>query len=574
MCVVGSDIYRTQLLETLEQLPFLSTEQVATLSGLELRKTRIALSAALNDGLAGFVRHKPTELANLRRWYLTGDGVRALTESKRATPERVMRLMPVSTEWQRSLLRRLDALHLFYRLLLQVHDLTGEIPDWTWYREGHHDAAIRLPDGRSFLLMRLGSTLSWQAIKSRVGSLYESQRGRRSPPALAIVAGEIGTHRIATLMRRRALNIHMVTEAAFGGQDATAPIWRTFGLNAGTKSLAEVLSGSHHRRRPTRPGHIRDGLPAPDIHQSVTDVNFAASELRPAERNLLRLLYDWPLLTSGQSADMLDVSRKNAERTRATLAEKGLIHKVEVGSSYRERRENGTRLVLSEAGRRVLAWTDRRDLSDLSRHWQLTPSEDEDPNPKMKVKTRNFRVDGTKIRSLIRELHHTDAVSEITAMMIVDGRTHSNYEVVEALPPHRWTRVFHFNGKRAQISPDAIYLMHHRGKPEVYFLEFEDRADAPSRMRPKVEAYRKYYGATETRQDFIGMRPATLFVFRDIETATRFRLFVRDQPMRQRPIFTSSLDEIRREGFFGNSWTWPWGLERGAMPLSTLSRSR
>ncbi len=570
-----ADITVGQLLMTLSQLPFLSADEISTLIDFDAREVRADLKVAQCNRLVGSVQYRRSPSVTLRRWYLTREGTLIAAREERTTPERHLSRNPVSTEWQRSLLRRLDAVDVLYRMLHEMVQFTGDTPEWAWHRDGPFDAAVRFPDGRRFVVMRLGSTLSWQATKSRLGSLYEGQNQRNAPIALVIVPGDIEKRRITTLLKHRAIYMHIAAESVLSERGMNAPTWEPVGTELRDITLEAILRRSRRRGRiPARPRHYNDRLPSQDIHENITSVNFLASELRPAERQMLRLLYDWPLGRSEELARILDVSIDSLYQKQASLLRRNLIHKVEIGESYRERRENGTRLVLTEDGRRALAWTDRRDLSDLTRHWQLTASGEDDPNPKMKVKVRGFRVDGTKLRPLISQLRHTDAVSEITAMLTVESRTHSNYRLVQAVPPHRWERVFWFNGRRAQISPDATYMLEYQGETEVNFLEYEERADRPSRMRSKIRGHESYFGAFETEGDFDDVLPRALFVFRNVETASRFGVFLMNEGTARMPLVVSSMDVLRREGFFGNSWTWPWEQQRGPVPLSALRRSR
>ena len=56
------------------------------------------------------------------------------------------------------------------------------------------------------MLMRFGTTLSWQATKSRIGTLYSQQGERKAPTALIVVPTEIEALRISKFMARRAIN--------------------------------------------------------------------------------------------------------------------------------------------------------------------------------------------------------------------------------------------------------------------------------------------------------------------------------------------------------------------------------
>ena len=158
---------------------------------------------------------------------------------------------------------------------------------------------------------------------------------------------------------------------------------------------------------PRRTVHDRDKPPTPNIHDGITEMNFRAVELSPKQRELLRLLYDCPLVGRNEMAVLIRVSRNRLKQVCASLVKKGLVHNVELGESYEDRRANGTRLALSNAGLRLIGWMDRRRTSDLAKHWRINPSRRGQLVRKSRL--HRFEVQGTKLRTLIGDLHHTDA---------------------------------------------------------------------------------------------------------------------------------------------------------------------
>ena len=563
------------MLTTLSKLPFLTGGELAVLTRLPQRDVRREMRAALDDGLVGYVQYSRSQTISFRRYYLTRSGVTHLADLEGTTPTRLMSRSLVSVEWQRSLLRRIDALDLLYQLLVEVARQTGFAPEFVWHRDRPLDAVMRLPDGKRFGIVRLGSTHSWASVRRRLGSLLYAQRKLSNPVALVIVPGEIEKRRLSAFYRNEPLLIFVGSERVLCEEGMNGPTWDIAGTELRGISLGKILTHARRiGRMPDRPRYENDDLPTEDIYESITDANFSAAELRPAERRLLRVLYDWPFIGFDPLRKVLGVSTKNVERSRASLAKKGLVLKVRIGRSREEQRLYGERLALSDAGLRVLAWTDRRALADLTRHWRCVMTSEASRSERVrKEKNGRHRVEGSKLRTLLREIKHTDAVSEITAMIFAEGRVHSNYRLREGLPPHRWDRTFHFNGKRAVMRPDATFLLEYRGTPEVNFLEYEDRASVPSRMRSKVASSFKYYGALETNHDFENMKQRTLFVFPDSGTASRFANFVLTDGTEPIPLLVSSMDVLREVGVLGAAWTFPWQMNRGRMPLSMIRRS-
>ena len=561
------------MLTTLSKLPFLTGGELAVLTGLPQRNVEREMRAALDDGLVGYVRYSRSQVSSFRRYYLTRNGVTHLADMEGTTPTRLVSRSLVSVEWQRSLLRRIDALDLLYQLLVEVARQTGSTPEFVWHRDGPFDAAMRLSGGRRFGVIRLGSTHSWASTRRRLGSVLYAQRKKANPVALVIVPGEIEKRRLSAFYRDEALLMFVGSEGVLIGEGMNGSTWELAGTDLRNIRMERILTEARRiGRMPDRPRYENDSPPAQDIHESITAANFSAAQLRPAERRLLRVLYDWPFIGFEPLCKMLGVSAKNLERARASLAKKGLVHKVRIGRSREKRRQHGVRLALSDAGLRLMAWTDRRALADLTRHWRFRTTIEDSSSEK--VSNGRRRVEGSKLRTLLREFRHTDAVSEIVAMLTAESRVHSNYRLVEGLPPHRWDRTFRFNGKRAVMRPDATFLLEYQGKPEVNFLEYEERASVPARMRSKVASSFKYYGAMETNHDFEKMNQRTLFVFSDSGTASRFANFVVSDGTRPIPLLVSSMDILRQEGFFGNSWTLPWEMNRGRLPLSMIRRNR
>ena len=71
------------------------------------------------------------------------------------TTQWLLERSPVSEQWRRPLLQRLDAVAVIHRLLSVISEIHRPI-EVRWYRQRPLEAAVRLPDGRVIGVARLG----------------------------------------------------------------------------------------------------------------------------------------------------------------------------------------------------------------------------------------------------------------------------------------------------------------------------------------------------------------------------------------------------------------------------------
>ena len=134
----------------------------------------------------------------------------------------LIREYPVSAQWRRILMERLDAAGVIYRLASSIAVETGPI-ELRWYRAAPLDAALALPDGRTLGIVRQGLTSDRTGFSKRLWRLREGPlpgavlmlmpdevRLRHAPRALT------GSHVSAVLALER--------DAAWAGP--SEPVWR------------------------------------------------------------------------------------------------------------------------------------------------------------------------------------------------------------------------------------------------------------------------------------------------------------------------------------------------------------
>lgn len=298
------------------------------------------------------MRHTRTNTSRVRRWYLTPGGITRLADLQDTTSTRLLRELPLSAEWRRHLLRRLDAVAPLYRVGRDVAGSAGGPVGWRWLRAGALDALLELPDGRTLALARFGPTLSWQAMRSRIGTLYWLQRARGCPTALLLLPGNLEAQRIGADLRGRVIDVLAASERDVMRTSPGSAVWRSL-LDAQGVSLTQAISGVTGKSKMGEWGSIgsaRASMPALPISDGSDGLDLLATELTMPGRRLLDTIYDWPFTSAEHLEMLLGMTKAMMKKTRAHLVRRGLVCQVRIGSIPEQRRRNGTRLCLSADG--------------------------------------------------------------------------------------------------------------------------------------------------------------------------------------------------------------------------------
>ena len=178
---------------------------------------------------------------------------------------------------------------------------------------------------------------------------------------------------------------------------------------------------------------------------------------------------------------------------------------------------------------------------------------------------------------LARELRHTSGVHRFISELAASCRSSGDWELVQALPPHRWERWFRHNSRRYGIRPDATVRLALRGHDLSLLLEYEERAVKPVRMRERLLSYRSYFAALETQRDFDGSTIVAV-VFPERATASRFAAFAaREISTTKRsakgiPLLVDNAEAFDAKGVFSRCWLLPSNLSLGMVnPESILT---
>ena len=552
-----------ELLRLLAQMPFLDRLEVAALAGMSRGGVYQAAGRLEDTGLIASVPHGTPLLAPTRRYYLTERGVNALALAEVRPVGRLLREYPISLRFRRTLLERLDAAAVFYRLDSALAGLDHPV-DFRWRRALPHDATVTLSDGRVLAIVRQGLTAERAGFAKRLWRLAQSPR----PGAvLVLVPDEVRLRQAVVLLRdarTRTVPVpaFFVLERHVAAAGAGDPIWRS---SAGAAlSLDEAVGRANSGGVvAAEPPLVRVSIPA-DIDLAGID-GIGGGEnvpdhllpvlLRPAEKRALDLLADWPWLARDDLAGLLDVSRPRASQLTAALERLGLATGFQL---------DARRLALTDRGLKLLARRDRVSTGEARQRWSV----DADGGGSNGAESGQPVVSGRRSRQLLRDLEHTAAVHRFVAALVRQARG-LGWEVEQLDPPHRASRYFrHYGGPRS-LHPDGFGTLRRKDLLRPFFLEYERRAVRPTTMAQRLAPYLRYYSSHHPTDDH-GHRPLVLVVFDDPVAPAHFLEVARSEMLRVRvplPLLASHRELLEREGPLGPAWLAPGGDFQPVEPL-------
>ena len=536
----------------LASMPLIDRLELAAVSGTPDRSTYEAVADLERRGLAASVSHATDLLRTTRRFLLTAAGLRRLAEAEGVAMPELIREYPVSAQWRRILMERLDAVGVIYRLASSIAAEVGPIV-LRWYRAAPLDAALALPDGRTLGIVRQGLTSDRTGFSKRLWRLREGPlpgavlmlmpdevRLRHTPRALT------GSHVSAVLALER--------DAAWAGP--SEPVWRLPSV-AAALDLRYLLSSYVERGGsvPREPEPMMATLPEDVVPGSPgrrTPDWLLPALLKPAEKRLLDLISDWPGIAPDHAQGLLGVSRARLHEIMAHLSEAGLVGRVAI---------EGRRLALTDRGLALLARRDRASVGAARKRWSV-----ESVNPGLPLTWRN--VSGRRTRQLLRNVEHTAAVHAFMSALAKQARS-LGWELAQLDPPFRASRYFRYAGGLRSVNPDAFGLLRRNDMPWPFFLEWERRAVRPSTMSERLAPYLRYYSSHRPTDDH-GAQPVVLVVFHEELTATHF-LRVAGEGMDRAgvevPLLVSHRELVEREGPLGWAWFVPNGGWKPVCPL-------
>ncbi len=535
--------WESELLGALAEMPFLDRLELAAVTGWFRGAVYRGVGKLESDGYAASISHATGLLASTRRYHLTGDGLRRLAEVNGAALDDLLRSRPVSRQWQRILVDRLDALAVIYRLAATVANAAHPVR-FRWYRAAPLDAAMTLPGGRTLGVLRQGAAADRTGFAKRVRRLAD---GPLPGVVLVLVPDEVRLRHARRLLARTPVAALLAPERDAALAGPVHRIWRPPSVKASLH-----LRYALERLQPGGQLIEEDPLSRADIPGGGETVRHSLSSmLKPAEKRALDIISDWPWLTRRDLAALLNVSGPRASQATVSLESNGL--------ATRPRGAAG-RVALTDEGLALLARRDRTSVGAAKKRWSVSPL-----NANAAPGWRN--VSGRRSRQLLRNLEHTGAVHQFISALAYQTRA-LGWEVCQLDPPHRASRHFRHRGGPRSVQPDAFGLLRRGPATWAFFLEWERRAVRPTTMTDRLAPYLRYYSTGRPTDDH-GVAPDVLVVFDDSLAADHFLRLAEEEMARERvrvPLWVFHRAALETLGPLGRAWRTPGDWEPGRLP--------
>ena len=527
-----------EVLGTLASCPFIDRLELAALSGASRSAVYEAVRRLEDAGLVAYVPHAADLIPPTRRYRLTAEGLQALAEADGSNLGELLRSCPVSAQWLRILMDRLDGLAVVYRLASTVAAVAHPV-SLRLYRAAPLDAAMTLPGGKTVGIVRQGRAADRTALSRRLWKLRE---GPLLGATLILASDEVRL-RHARGRAPRTVNALLALEqdaALAAPEDA---VWRpaASGPPVALRNALEQLEPGGElpvESPPLKADMPEDSFPDSDPALPVL--------LRPAEKRAIDLIFDWPWMLRTELASLVAVSTRRASQIVNPLEGFGLVTRPIDGSG---------RLALTDRGLALLARRDRTSVAVARRRWSVMPVD-----AGASLDWRN--VSGGRTRQLLRNIEHTSAVHAFVAALARQASA-LGWEIVQLDPPHRASRHFRHEGRNRSVNPDAFGILRRGPATWAFFLEWERRAVRPSTMAARLAPYLRYYSSHGPTDDH-GARPAVLIVFDEENAAANF-LRVAQQEMDRTgvtvPLWVSHRGAIASLGPLGRAWRTPHDRE-------------
>ena len=520
-----------ELLDAMASMPFIDRLETVAVTGSSRGAVYEGFGRLEDAGLAASVPHASGLIPPTRRYRVTADGLRRLAETLDTGVDELLVSRPVSAQWLRLSLDRIDALAVVYRLASALANISHPV-GLRLYRAMPLDAVLTLPGGKTVGIIRQGLAADRSAFSRRLWKLRQVPL----PGVVLVLATDEVRLRHARKKAPRAVNALLALErdAVLAGPGDR--VWRpaAYGAPIDLRDALERLAPGGRlpeEDSPSRADMPGDGVPDPSHALAVL--------LSPAEKRALDLVSDWPWIQRGELASLMAVSEPRASQLTTPLEGFGLVSRPIEGSA---------RMALTDRGLSLLARRDRTSVAVARRRWSVTPLDYEAP-----LQWRN--VTGGRSRQLLRNIEHTQAVHSFVGDLARQAQA-LGWELAQIDPPRRASRHFRHEGGTRSVNPDAFGVLSRGPAAWPFFLEWERRAVRPSTMADRIAPYLRYFSSHRPTDDH-GAQPAVLIVFDDDLAAIHFLRVAREEMESAEvevPLWVSHRRAMQELGPLGRAW--------------------
>jgi len=214
---------QAHILRLLSHMPLLDRLEAVAVSGWSRGAVYGSFEALESEGLAAAAPHASEFTPATRRYFLTAEGLRRLAREEGGMVGGLLRSRPVSNEWLRLLMERMDGVAVVYRLASAVSTLAHPAR-FRWYRAMPMDAAVALPDGRVIAVVRQGPATDRTGFSKRLWRLRE---GPQPAAVLMLMPDEVRLRHARRLLAGAPFSACLALERDAASAGAGAAIWRT-----------------------------------------------------------------------------------------------------------------------------------------------------------------------------------------------------------------------------------------------------------------------------------------------------------------------------------------------------------
>ena len=465
-----------------------------------------------------------------------------------------MRAHPVSMEWRKIAVDRIDGLASVYRLCRTIAGLDGcRTLTLRLFRSVPYDAIIETGDSCTIGIVRQGLMRDDSGLRRRLDEI-DYLLNDVCPSVLLIMAPCRRTRYVIArgiADDRKALRSRVRVYVGIESKDLLTDHESAHWLS--TTPLHPLIDLKTLVAQAGRGPFV---YPAEDVSNSPPDDDFPvdapAFRLTSDDKRLMEVLADRPEI---RREDLLSYTGKTggglSRHLTRLMRTCGLVEQT--GG------RGNLRYLLSQEGVDYMA---RRDRAHVGLARSILSGE---PTTREKgaVVPR-----GHVIRTVRREPDSTDGLYEIVSRLIFDVRNDPDCTLEYLLPPHR-TDVYVEPG--VSIRPDASAGLLYRRETYIQFhLEYERRARYWRALNEKLEPYRKLFASRKLRREQPQSYLPVLFVFPDEATEERFVQMAVDTDCGL-PVLSSNRGMLDEQGFLGNAWRTVWGHR--VFALGSMSRA-
>ncbi len=530
-----------EILRLMAQMPFLDRLEMVEITGWSRGAVYGAVEKLETRGFCSSLIHAAGPVPPTRRFHLAAAGLGRVAEQEGLAPDELVRLYPVSAQWRRTLMERLDALAPIYRLACAVSGVAFPIR-FRWYRALPLAAGLALPGGRTVGILRQGLTADRTGFAKR---LWRLRDGPAPGTVLILMTDEVRLRHARRLLATGTVPALLALEGKAALSGADDRVWSPTTVNTALDLRYVLERAATVGELPVEDEPQRAAVPEDFTVEgpgwSVPD-HLLPVLLRAAEKRALDIISDWLWITPKDLAGLMDVSPSRASQLVNPLEGFGLVARPQ---------DVGRRLALTDRGLALLARRDRTSIGVAKKRWSIAAEDADEP-----YEWRN--VSGRRSRQLLRNVEHTQAVHTFLAALTGQARL-QGWEVEQLDPPARASRYFRHQDRMRSVNPDAFGVLRKNDTVWPFFLEWERRAVRPSTMSDRLAPYLRYFSSHRPTDDH-GTRPSVLVVFEDDIAQTHFLRLAREEMQAEGisvPLWVSHRQAIAQLGPLGRAWRAP-----------------